>query len=388
MHWAITLTQVDDDLVSQSPGALFLGAHFLDWHNLHETLICRLREVINQGNISNNEHPDAEVYLHRMVFQGLRDHIKFTSTVTEDSLYEGNANLEFSSQYPYLGVASLLYMAMCPEAFDIHSKRVWPVARLPDTFYKERWNARIGAAEWRQRIRQQGGPLWDIIRMVERETDDRWIHGDDIGSHCRLLTAEAQEWGDTAFEVPATIYDPRFRKQRAAFYAKTVHATADAPQYPGKGATELFAWSNLAEGTISFDWQTGVAYYPGAYQINWPRPVDVMSPLRGIYLQDSPTSKGKRRSARTQEPTLGPTPAPISQTISWTEQHVDYVEEEAARRGKALGVDNWWTCLEGGAIDSTTGWIGRIIQPAPLVGHMESGSNATEDEEMVDVGVA
>lgn len=352
VHMALTVNEVDPaTLEANSNAALFCGSHFLTFNTMHRTLLGRFRTHLWLNYITNAEHYDSEMYVHRMMI-AVKLHRKNILREMQhgDLINDQQRHLTWMGILPLL---SLIWMCLSADYFDV------PGIEHPQTFLDQRHNARLLAWETLEEYHQTEGELGDLLRLswsqLVDEMNDRLIHKDDVISPARrllqasnALSPPPRPKGFKLHPLPTGVFDPRNEGNLMAFYAnftpkpsphKTKRLNDQLPE-------RLFAWSNLAEGTTAAT-PDGTAYSTGS-SITGGRsyPIDVLNIRRGTLQSNVPQVEAQSELI----------------TPAWYNKSIWSVEEVVAKKSSELGDPAWIFRQEGGSPFSQEQWIGYMRQ--------------------------
>lgn len=355
-HMAFTVSEADPStLESFTNVALFQGSHFLCLNTMHRTLLGRLRTHLWLDHITNAEHRDSEMYLHRMMIWVKQNRHSFLIDLVH--LRELIHAETVTSRLGILHALSLIWMCISADYFDV------PESDHPQTFLDQRHNARLLAWETLDEFLHIEGELGDLIRLswsqLVAELNDRLIHKDDVISPARRVIQAAHDLPPPIrpknlklHPLPASVLDPANIHNLEAFYA---HFTPRPTPHPTRRLndhlpTSLFAWSNIAEGTIAVN-EDGTAYRPGERHPNDVHRVDVLSSRRGV------------------ENAFDPRDIPLDLRTEWSQTQGGYAEDEIKRLShneNSKQPSTWIFRHEGGLPNSTEEWIGYVIDERQL----------------------
>lgn len=187
-HLAITVT----DTANPIPGAMFEGAHFYSFVNMHATLLARWRDTLFNSFITNAHHADTVAVLDRMLFY------LFERRSTYMKWLEAYEAIDpFSPDYigeskvmSYGGVqsiASLIWQSLCFDTFAAKAADKSPYQNIPDTILQQNWHARHVANLWLREILDLPSP--SSIQLcwfqLNAEMEDRVANMDDVISPVR-----------------------------------------------------------------------------------------------------------------------------------------------------------------------------------------------------------
>lgn len=365
-HFAVTCCEVNDNLVASTQGAMFNGSHFMCDTTMHATLLGTIRDRISNGSVTNSDHIDTKAALHRMVFRALHGYRKYLHDNKLATMQVGHKKRIYNADFNHLSVCCLIYMTLTPEWFMGPVKRGSPASRLPETFYRQRRNARTAAFELLCIIKIHDKETWRTWCTVCAEVNDRCLHEDDVVSPARRLITAAQERSDSEnHESTGSVFDLLFRPARLEYYQDMVHPTTEHPDHPNVLVKEVPFWSSVAEGTFHFDEKSGTAAFPGIYQANLPRVFDVVSPLREGCSELQPSAEfGTTFSKRKH--------------IALAEYMSAAIPEDAESRSETFGND-WFEMVEGGRLDSSEWWVGTIVQEDVVERDEDPGDNGSAE---------
>lgn len=227
------------ELGSNDTGSLCSGGHFYSNRNLARTLLGRWRDALWNRFITNATHPEGEAQLQRMYMY-------------YDLLEKLDQDQGCTLPIDPLSLAALTLMCVCPSIF-IPSPHATPDFNAENTFQAQRRNVSLLAAERLKKWSAEGGLMWECWVQLVEEMEDLVSRKDDILLPMRHLVTQASK--GKGEKSSAFVLYPHFAKRLEQFYS---------PPYStriGKGALHRH-WSNLANGTATFDETNGKATYP------------------------------------------------------------------------------------------------------------------------------
>lgn len=172
-----------DTLESETLATLVTGSHFYSMVTMDKTLLGRIRTQTWDKFVTNAEHQDTEIFLHRIAFWIVQNHAEIFCT--EEEIDEDLCVNKILSCFGISQVLCLIWMCICPEFFDkgkaVHS----------ESFLSQRHNTQVVCQNLLHKMLATEGKLGECIQacwsQLADEMDNHVIHKDDVISPARCL---------------------------------------------------------------------------------------------------------------------------------------------------------------------------------------------------------